>query len=263
MRYTLRMPKRPGISATIITLNEEKKLKKCLESLSWADEIIVVDSGSTDSTREIAKALGARVFQHPWLGYGQQKNYAMSQCSHDWVLNVDADEIVTEELRNSICDFLSAVAWSVEGARGAALPRLSWYLGRWIRHGGWYPNYLVRLSDRRYSRWTEPRVHEALVVDGKVEKLNGDLLHYTFDSVGDQVAANIRYARLGASVARERGERASWLRLIFKPFGKFLETYFWKLGFLDGFPGFVISMNAAHSMFMKYVELRIEASSRN
>lgn len=258
------MPKPLGISATIITLNEEKKLKKCLESLTgWVDEIVVVDSGSQDGTREVAAEMGARVHVNPWRGYGQQKNFAMSQCANDWVLNVDADEVVSPDLRASIQSFLSAVAEGVESARGAELPRLSWYLGRWIRHGGWYPNYLTRLCHRRHAHWTEPMVHEELVVEGPLARLSGDLLHYTFDSVGDQVTTNVRYAKLGASAARERGERPTWTKLILKPLGKFLETYLWKRGFLDGFPGFVISVNAAHSQFMKYVELRLEANSRH
>ena len=253
-----------GISATIITLNEEKKLKKCLDSLAgWIDEVVVVDSGSTDSTLAIARASGARVVENPWPGFGQQKNFAMSQCAHDWVLNVDADEVVTPELRASIEIFFEAMAREKTAAAGAELPRISWYLGRWIRHGGWYPNYLVRLCDRRRARWTEPSVHEALVVEGPVARLAGDLQHFTFDSVGDQVATNVRYSLLGARVASARGERAGWLKLLLKPLGKFLETYVWKLGLLDGFPGFVISVNAAHSQFLKYVELRLETYPRD
>ncbi len=257
------MQKPLSLSVSIITLNEEKKLQKCLESLSgWVDEIVVVDSGSTDSTLAIARSFGARVFQRDWPGFGQQKNYAMSQCMNDWVLNVDADEVVSPDLRVSILAFLGRVAAGQESARGAELPRLSWYLGRWIRNGGWYPNYLVRLCDRKAGCWSEPFLHESLIVKGKLARLSGDLLHFTFDSVGDQVATNIRYARLGAKVAMEKGEEASIARILLKPIGKFLETYIWKRGFLDGFPGFVISVNAAHSVFMKFVELRLETNSR-
>ena len=258
------MQKPLGLSVTIITLNEEKKLQKCLESLSgWVDEVIVVDSGSTDATLEIARSFGARIFKRDWPGFGQQKNYAMSQCKQDWVLNVDADEVVSPQLRASIRQFLERVKAGKEAARGAELPRLSWYLGRWIRHGGWYPNHLARLCDRNAAKWTEPPLHEALQVNGRLARLSGDLLHYTFDSVGDQVATNIRYARLGAEAAQARGEVATLARILLKPIGKFLETYVWKRGFLDGFPGFVISVNAAHSIFMKLVELRLEKNPRD
>ena len=141
------------------------------------------------------------------------------------------------------------------------MPRKTWYLGRWILHGGWYPNRLTRLAHREKGRWTESTVHETLKADGPVYRFQSDLHHYTFRDVGDQVITNVRYARLGAKVAAERGERGSFARILFKPIGKFLETYVWKRGFLDGFPGFVISINAAHSIFMKYVELRLEKNS--
>lgn len=247
------MTKRLPLSATIITCNEEGNLPRCLRSLAWVDEVIVVDSGSRDNTINIAKAHGARVFQKEWRGYGQQKNFAMSQATHDWVLNLDADEEVSDILRESIEYLLQE-----EEARkyaGAKFARRTWFLGRWIMHGGWYPNVLVRLSRKSRSRWTEPQVHEALLVDGNVKKLVGDLHHYTFRDVGDQVTTNVRYAREGARVALQRGESPGFFKLLHKPIGKFLETYIWKRGFLDGLPGFIISVNAAHSMFMKYAEM--------
>lgn len=256
------MAKRPGISATVMTLNEAAKIEACLASLDWVEERLVVDCGSTDNTVELAEAAGARVIRREWRGYGQQKNFAMGECSNDWVLSVDADEVVSPELRHSIERFLDDVGKGSESARGASISRRTFYLGRWIWHGGWYPNRAVRLCRRDLSHWTEPAVHEALLVKGPVRDLQGDLLHYSFDSVGDQVSTNIRFARLGAIAARERGERAGLGKILLKPIGKFLETYVWKLGCLDGFPGFVISVNAAHSMFMKYVELRLEAHSR-
>lgn len=252
------MTKRPGISATVMTLNEAKKIEACLASLDWVDECVVVDSGSTDGTQVLAQKCGARVIERPWAGYGQQKNFAMAECRHDWVLSIDADEIVSPELRVAVEQFLTGVASGREQAKGASLARRTWYLGRWIWHGGWYPNRLVRLVDRRHGRWTEPAVHEALQVDGPVRELHGDILHYSFDSVGDQVLTNVRFSRLGAKVAKERGERATIWKILVKPLGKFLETYVWKRGCLDGFAGFVISVNAAHSMFMKYVELRLD-----
>ena len=223
-----------------------------MRSAAWAGEILVVDSGSTDRTRELAEEAGARVLEHAWEGYGQQKNWALAQAKEPWVLFLDADEELSPELSAEIRAFLAAPG----DCRGADLPRKTWFLGRWILHGGWYPNRLVRLTRKDSGRWTEPSVHESLEVSGPVHRLERDLLHYTFSNVGDNVLTNVRFSRLGAQVARARGESGSLLRILLKPVGKFLETYVWKLGFLDGFPGFVISMNAAHSIFMKYVELR-------
>ena len=250
------------MSAIVITLNESESIARCLRSLAWADEVVVVDSGSTDNTCELAKGLGARVLEHPWRGYGQQKNYANSQAKYDWVLSVDADEEVSPELQQEITEFLAA-GGRIHGVQyqGASLPRRTKYLGRWILHGGWYPNRLVRLANRKSAKWTEPSVHEAWQVEGPVWQLKNDLLHYTFKDVGDQVITNVRFSRLGAVVAHERGELGTIVRILFKPLGKFFETYIWKMGFLDGLPGLVISLNAAHSVFMKYVELRFGKNS--
>jgi glycosyltransferase involved in cell wall biosynthesis len=253
---------RPPLSALVITLNEEHNLARCLNSLAWAEEVLVVDSGSTDRTCEIAKQCGARVVNNPWRGYGQQKNFGLSQVKNSWVLSVDADEEVSPALKEEILQFLQSDGKVGDTQYwGADLPRKTWYLGRWIVHGGWYPNRLVRLSHKKYSQWTEPEVHEQLQVNGLIYPLQQDLLHYTFRDVGDQVSTNIRFSRLGAKVARQRGETGSVCKIILKPVGKFLETYVWKLGFLDGLPGLVISINAAHSIFMKYVELRFEKNS--
>lgn len=253
------MASRPPLCAIIITLNEEENIARALRSVAWAAECVVVDSGSKDRTLEIARAEGARVLSHPWVGYGQQKNWAMAQTEQPWVFFLDADEEVTPDLRQEIEGFLAADGRRAgQEFRGAAMPRKTWFLGRWILHGGWYPNRLVRLARRDSARWTEPAVHEALQVQGEVCQFSRDLLHYTFRNVGDQVLTNVRFARLGAKVAADRGERGTIPRILLKACGKFLETYVWKLGCLDGFPGLVISVNAAHSIFMKYVELRFE-----
>jgi glycosyltransferase involved in cell wall biosynthesis len=251
------MSDRPPLTAVIITLNEEHNIVRCIRSAAWAREVLVVDSGSTDRTKELAAAEGAKVLQHAWEGYGQQKNWALRQAPQPWVLFLDADEEVTPALREEITAFVMAGgALGGQTYRGATFPRKTWFLGRWILHGGWYPNRLVRLAYREGARWTEPAVHEALEVAGPVRAMEADLLHYTFRDVGENVMTNVRFSRLGANVARARGERGSLSRILLKPIGKFLETYVWKLGFLDGFPGFVISLNAAHSIFLKYVELR-------
>jgi glycosyltransferase involved in cell wall biosynthesis len=245
---------RPPVSVTLITLNEEQNLARAIQSVKWADEVIVVDSGSTDRTVEVARQMGAKVFFNPWPGYGCQKNYAQRQASHDWVLNIDADEAVSSELAFEIQQALSGLGDGAQ-VRGFSFPRKTFYLGRWIKHGGWYPNYLVRLADRRAARWSEPQVHEALEVDGEVRVLQSPLDHFSFSSIQDQIMTNLTFSRLGSQDLARKGKRPSLFKLVVKPIGKFVETYFLKRGFMDGLPGFIISVNAAHSMFLKYAYL--------
>lgn len=248
---------RPSVSVTIITLNEEENLRRAIESVRWAEEIVVVDAGSTDGTRELAGELGAKVFQNSWEGYGQQKNFAQRQASHDWILSLDADETVSPELAHEIQEALTATTpgHEQENTLGFSLPRRTYYLGQWVRHGGWYPNYLVRLADRRAARWSEPQVHEALEVRGEVRSLRAPLDHFSFNSIQEQILTNLKFSRLGAQDLIRRGARPSILKLLLKPLGKFAETYLLKRGFLDGLPGFIISVNAAHSMFLKHAYL--------
>jgi len=243
------------ISVTIITLNEERHLERALRSVRWADEVIVVDCGSQDGTQKIATDYGARFEFHRWDGYGQQKNYAQSLARNSWVLNIDADEEVTPELESEMRTVFAEIQKGTRIEKGFYIPRKSYYLGRWVRYGGWYPNYLMRFADRRVSRWTEPEVHEALQVDGSVSYLKADLNHYTFSSIEENVRTNLRFSRLGSRDLIRRGQKPSLLKLIFKPLGKFLETYVLKKGCMDGIAGFLISVNAAHSMFLKYAYL--------
>jgi glycosyltransferase involved in cell wall biosynthesis len=243
------------LSVTIIAMNEETVIGDAIRSVAWADEVIVVDSGSTDRTVAIAKEQGARVIERSWPGYGQQKNFAQSQARNDWVLNIDADESVPAELAREIQERLTAIHAGTEAGAGFRMPRKTYYLGRWIRHGGWYPNYLVRLADRRCAKWSEPEVHEDLRVEGAIGTLREPLHHHAFPTIRDQVLTNLRYATLGATRLRSDGRRAGVTQLILKPAGKFVETFLLKRGFLDGVPGFIISVNAAHSMFMKYAFL--------
>ncbi len=241
------------ISATIITLNEEKDLPRCLQSLSFVDEIIVVDSGSQDKTVDIARSFGAQVYVKPWQGYGTQKNLAMSYCKNKWVLNVDADEVITAELKTEILKEIQ----SPRAALGYSIARKAYYLDRWIRYGGWYPNYVTRLVQKEKAKWTEPAVHEELRIQngGEIGRLKNPMLHFTFSNISDQICTNLRYAKQGALNLRYPGTHFFIFKLLLKPFGKFIETYFFKCGFLDGLPGFLISINAAHSMFLKYAFL--------
>jgi glycosyltransferase involved in cell wall biosynthesis len=215
----------------------------------------VVDSGSKDRTREVATEFGARVIGHPWPGFGQQKNLAQNAASHDWILNIDADEEVPAPLREEIDRFLLRVAAGTEHARLVKIPRTTQYLGRWIRHGGWYPNYLIRFAHRTHARWSEPALHEAWCRHAEsrapITRFATPLRHYTFKDINDQVQTNLIYARRGFEDLKKAGARPSLLRLLLKPIGKFLETYFFKLGCLDGLAGLIISVNASHSMFLR------------
>ncbi len=246
------------ISLVIITLNEEKGIARAIESASFCSDIVVLDSGSTDNTCQIARELGARVFLEEWRGFRDQKQRATDLALHDWVLSLDGDEAVSSELREEIKSLLNTWArgesqghFNIDGFR---MPRLTWNLGRWIRHGGWYPDYQLRLYNRTRAKWVGGQVHEHVRAE-RVERLKAPLLHYPFPRHADQVATNNRYSGLGAEALDSKGEKFQLLKLIFKPYSKFLETYFIKRGFLDGLPGFIIAVGAAYSIFLKYAKL--------
>ncbi len=240
------------ISATIITLNEEHNLARALETLDCVDEVVVVDSGSTDRTRDVAARYGARVLCHDWPGYAAQKNFAAGQAQHDWILSLDADEALSETLSAEI------LRVKKEGPRAGAyrMARRAQYLGRWIKHSGWYPDYKVRLYDRRRGRWEGAYVHESVRVDGPVELLAGDLLHYTCNSLSQHLRTMDRYTTLAAEELRARGRRAGAGRLLFAPPATFLKTYFLQQGFRDGYQGFLISAMAAWYVFLKHAKTR-------
>src|SRR5437763_3038332 len=193
----------PPITATIITFNEEDRIVECLASLSCCDEVIVVDSGSTDRTRDLAKAKGARVVERPWEGYSKQKNFAAEQARNDWVLSIDADERLSIELADEI------VKWKKgdSSARAFSMPRRVFYLGRWIKHSGWYPDRKVRLYDRRVCRWEGDFVHEWLKVDGAVSAFKGDLIHFSYRDWNDHAARIALYSELAARASRSSERR--------------------------------------------------------
>ena len=244
------------ISTVIITRNEEDTIARAIRSVSFSSEVIVVDSYSTDRTCDIARDLGAIVHQNPFRNHGQQKNFAASLACGEWILSIDADEEVSEQLKGPLLE-----AISLEGPSVYRLLRRTQYCGRWIYHGGWYPDYILRLYRKGEARWTEPFVHEKLLPtrpQGKTKTLSGHLNHYSFPTASSQVKANVYYASLGAKelLAKSRRKKTRPLSLLlpmlFKPWGKFLECYLFKRGLLDGWPGFIIAVNAAHSTFMKY-----------
>jgi len=240
------------ISATIITYNEERNIARAIESLRCADEILVVDSGSSDRTVEIAEKLGARVLDRNWIGYADQKNWAADQAKNDWILSIDADEAVSE--------MLEAEIWQLKkngpGAEAYTMPRLAQYLGRWILHSGWYPDRKVRLYDRRGAQWEGKFVHEGLAVKGKVAAFEGPLLHFTCQSLSEHLRTMDRYTTLAAEQLVEQRVRITLWHIFFKPWWEFNRTYFAKRGFQDGPEGLAIAWMGALYVFLKYAKAR-------
>ena len=241
---------RPRVSLVIITSNEEKNIARCIDSVDWADDVLVLDSGSTDRTCEIARQRGARVFQEKFRGFRAQKERATELALHNWIVSLDADEAFSNELSEEIKDLLSQKA----NFDGVETPRLSFHLGRWIRHGGWYPDYQVRVFDRTRAKWIGGHVHERVIATGTVRTRNA-IQHWVFENLEDQVETNNFYSSKGALDLRDKGKSFSIFRLVTKPISKFFETYLLKRGFLDGMPGFIISVGAAYSIFLKYAKL--------
>jgi glycosyltransferase involved in cell wall biosynthesis len=237
------------LSLVIITLNEEANIARCLKSVPFAAEYILVDSLSTDRTVEIAKSLGARVETRPFTGYRDQKQYALSLATGPWVLSLDADEALSPELAIEIQEVLKNPTH--EGYR---IPRCSYHLGRWIRHGGWYPDYQNRLFKKEKSSWQGGHVHEYMEIKGSIGTLKHDLYHYVFRDLEDQIDTNNEFSTLGAQELVRQSRPFSTLKLVFKPLGKFIECYIWKRGFLDGPAGFIIALGAAQSLFLKYAK---------
>ncbi len=242
------------ISAAIITLNEERNIAGCIKSLDWVDQIVVVDSLSSDRTKEIAVELGAEVVDQEFLGHVRQKQLAVDLCRHDWVVCLDADERTPPDLKEEIVELFERTA-EESLFPGYSVARRSYHLGRWIRHGGWYPDRNVRLFNRKFGRWSGSDPHDRIVVDGRIGKLHGALEHFVFRDLAHNVHMNNFYSSISANILFEEGRKPSLLKMIFKPMGKFLETYLFKLGFLDGLPGFIIGIGAAYSMFLKFAKL--------
>lgn len=240
------------ITATIITYNEERNIARAMESLRCCDEIVVVDSGSSDRTAEIAAKLGARVIETPWGGYARQKNYAADRATHDWILSVDADEALSEALEAEI--------WQIKknGPRFDAytVPRLAQYLGKWILHSGWYPDRKVRLYDRRKAQWVGEYVHESVIVQGRVGHLESDLLHFTCNSLSEHLKTMDRYTTLAAEQLIAKGAHVGLRQLVFDPMWTFLRTLIVQRGFLDGFEGLTIAWMAALYNYVKYAKVR-------
>ena len=242
----------PKLSVTVITHNEANDLASALATVAWADEIVVVDGQSTDDTVAIARRHTDRVVVREWPGYIEQKNYAASIASHDWILSLDADERVTPELAAEIRGVMAAEP-SAEAFR---IPRVTWHLGRWVRSTDWYPDYQDRLYDRRRARWTGRYVHEALTTDGSSGQLNGELQHYAYRDIADHLETIDRYTTLAARQMHEDGRRAGFVQLAGHPPLAFLRNYIARGGIRDGVPGFIISSMNAYYVFLKFAKLR-------
>ncbi len=246
------------ISATIIAYNEERNIARAIESLRCCDEILVIDSGSSDRTCGIAANLGARVMESPWLGYAGQKNFASAQAANDWILSIDADEALSEALEAEI--------WRLKkngpGHDGYTVPRLAQYLGRWIYHSGWHPDRKVRLFDRRKANWVGRYVHESVKVHGSVGHLEASLLHFTCSSLSEHLRTMDRYTTLAAEQIIAEKRPVGWPQLLVDPPWTFFRTYVLQRGFLDGMEGLAIAHMAALYNFLKYAKVRFMRPGR-
>jgi glycosyltransferase involved in cell wall biosynthesis len=238
------------VSLMIITLNEEHNIERCIGSVPWASEVLVIDSGSTDKTLEIAEKMGAKVLSHAWQGFGPQKKWGTARCQFDWILSLDADEALSPMLAEEI----SRRFTSLDPETGYEMKRLSFHLGKWIHHGGWFPDPQLRLYNRKHIDWPETLVHERIEAHRKV-RLEENILHYVFKSLSHQVQTNNRYSTLLAEKDFASEKRFSLLRLLHKPIGKFLESYFFKAGWKDGLPGFIIAVGASYSIFLRQAKI--------
>jgi glycosyltransferase involved in cell wall biosynthesis len=241
------------ISAVIITHNEERRLEDALKSLAGvASEIIVVDSYSTDETVRIARKYTDRVFERAWTNYADQKNFANEKASRPWILSLDADERLSPELQKAIDELKR----SEPGCAGFSVPRQVFYLGRWVRHSGWYPDWRIRLFRKDSARWEGEFVHERLVVQGKIRKLRAPIHHFTYRNIHEHMARINKFSDLAAQKLYAEQKKSRWYHLFFLPVFRFFRAYVWKRGFLDGFAGLVISVLTGYAVFARYAKLR-------
>lgn len=239
------------LSVAIITYNEEEEIKDCLESVKWADEIVVVDSFSTDKTVDICRQYTNKVFQHEWSGYSNQKNYAINVTTNPWILILDADERVSERLTKEIKEILDKDL----GIDGYYIPRKSYFLGRWIRYGGWYPDYSIRLFRKDKGRFEQREVHESVRINGKTAKLKNHLEHYTYRNLSEYIQRMDRYSTLAAMEMVGEGRRSGPRNILFRPILTFFRMYILKQGFREGIYGLLLAVLYSYYTFLKYVKL--------
>ena len=239
------------VSVVIIAKNEADNIEGALESVRWVEDVVVVDSGSSDKTIEIAKRYTDRVTTRTWEGYGAQKNYATGLAAHDWVLSLDADERVSPAL----ADEIQGLMQSAPPMQGYRMPRTTRYLGRWIRSTDWYPDCQLRLYDRRVALWNDRCVHESVRIDGQVGTLRSELYHYSYREVAEHLTRMNRYTTLSATQMMADGQRTGWVDLLGHPPLVFLRNYVWRRGFQDGLPGLIVSLMNSYYVFCKYAKL--------
>jgi len=239
------------ISIYVLTFNNRRTIERCLKSLHWADELVVVDSGSTDGTFEVCKRYTEKAYQVAWKGHRDQYQYAADLTTREWIMFVDADEEVPPELVEEIGGMLKDDA---KGVDGFFVYRRTYYLGKWIRYGGWYPDGEIRLYRREKGRW-EGGLHAKIVVDGKVSVLKNKYLHYTYRDISDQIQTIDRYSNIAAQDMAESGKKFCLLKLLFHPPFRFIKEYLFKSGFRDGLPGLIITVSTMFYVFIKYAKL--------
>jgi len=243
---------KPSVSAIVVCYNEEENIGRCLKSLQWCDEIVVVDSFSTDRTVEICRQFTTIIIRRKWAGYRDQKAFAHSKATKDWVLMIDSDEEVTPELQNEIREQLAGAGTLCSGF---LLPRLMFYLNRWWRRGGWYPDYDVRLFRRDCAKWGGIDPHEKIIVDGPVRRLQNPLHHFSYRDIADHVQRINRFTSISSRELHTQGERWHLTDALLRPAFRFCRCYFLKRGFMEGFAGFHVAVTAAVYVFLKYAKL--------
>jgi len=240
------------LSAVIVSFNEEKKISDCLKSVQFADEVLVVDSFSTDKTEEICHSFGARFLNKKWLGYVQQKNFAANQSTHEWVLSIDSDERCSPSLKKEIQNILR----NPETAEaGFSIPRKVFYINRWIRNGGWYPARKVRLFQKKLARWEGEDPHDRVEVDGKCGKLTGEIYHFSFDNISSHFQTINNFTTVAAKEKIAKGRRTNIIGILLRPYSMFFKMFLLKTGFFDGMPGFIIAVLSWFHVFSKYVKI--------
>lgn len=240
------------VSALVLAHNEEEKIGRCLKSLSWADEIILVDAESQDKTAQIARGYTQRVYSHPWDGFVAQRNWALKQAQHQWVLFLDADEVISSRLRKELEALKDK---GIGDYSGFEIPRKSFYLGGWVKHCGWYPNYQLRLFNRERGKWMGEMIHERVEVKGRVGRLKGEILHYPYADLAAHLQRIDSYSTLKAEELYLQGRRFHLWDILFRPLLKFLKMFFLRFGFSEGMRGLIISCFGAYYSFLGYAKL--------
>lgn len=262
-KFTAESDDREPVSAFVVCYNEEANISDCLKSLSFCDEIVVIDSFSKDRTVEICRQLGAKVIQRPWPGYKEQKAFGLATCSHEWIINLDADERVSDELRENVLRVLreerrrklETANCPTEEINGYSVNRVVYYLGRWWRRGGWYPEYRVRFLRKSKTVWGGIDPHEKPIVDGRIAQLPGEILHFTYRSMEDQLQRLQNFAAVAAREDHKRGRRSNLFLLLVNPFLRTFKFYILKKGYREGTAGLIVSVFEGYYTFMKYAKL--------